>query len=276
MANNEVLTHAAFSAFELHPIMLEHIERSRSFFGVAKKDFRIVDWGCGRGKFVLWLREHGYDAVGVDVDRRPFQNGAELFASRGYRIDDCLHVLDPGGRAPFPNASFHFVISYQVLEHIEDLNAAAAEWARVTVGGGAGFHIFPPHRRLVEVHLFMPFVHWLPKNAARKWLIGLFVLGGIEPRWSRMQTWREKQRMYYNFSVRETFYRAPAAIRGVLAVNGLETEFVDLDRWRVTRKLAERVGSSAASKLVRFWSMNFGADLGLATSRSALSTIDFG
>jgi hypothetical protein len=72
--------------------------------------------------------------------------------------------MDPSGRAPFPDGCFHALISYQVLEHIEDLAAAAAEWARLTAGGGAGFHIYPPHFRLVEAHLFMPFVHWLPRT----------------------------------------------------------------------------------------------------------------
>jgi 2-polyprenyl-3-methyl-5-hydroxy-6-metoxy-1,4-benzoquinol methylase len=111
MSDTDLLTQREFDGFKPHPIMVDHIERSRASFGVPKMDFRIVDWGCGRGALVLWLRDRGYDTVGVDID---------------------------------PHA---------------------------------------PHLRLVEAHLFMPFVHWLPKNAAHKWLIGLFVLAGIEPRW---------------------------------------------------------------------------------------------
>lgn len=251
MSNNDLLTQREFSFFKPHPIMVDHIERCRSFFGVPKKDFRIVDWGCGRGVLVLWLRERGYDAVGVDINPKAFQNGAALFASKGYPVDGCLYALDPCGSAPFPDASFHFVISYQALEHIEDLEAASAEWARVTADGGAGFHIYPPHLRLVEAHLFMPFVHWLPKNAARKWLIGFFVLAGVEPRWwpNQKVSWKEKQRVYYKYSVGETFYRTPAAIRGVLAAQGLEMEFVDVGGGR------------------RRWFMNFRGDVGLATTR---------
>jgi hypothetical protein len=45
----------------------------------------------------------------------------------------------------------------------------------------------------------MPFIHWLPKNAARRCLIGLFVLLRIEPDWwlSKRMRWGEKVRRYY-------------------------------------------------------------------------------
>jgi hypothetical protein len=80
-------------------------------------------------------------------------------------------------------------------------------------------------------------------------------------------SWKEKQRCYYRYRVAETFYRTPAAIDGVLAAHGLTTEFVDVDGWRPSRKLAERLGLSTSSRLVRSWSMNCGGDVGLATRR---------
>ena len=269
LSNNDLLTEPEFSSFTPHPLIMEHLERSRASLGVPRRDFRIVDWGCGRGALVLWLREHGYDVVGVDIDQTALQKGAALFESRGHLVEDCLRVLDPLGRAPFPDASFHFVTSYQVVEHIEDLDAASAEWARLTADGGAGLHIYPPHLRPIEPHLFMPFVHWLPKNAARKWLIGLFVLAGVEPHWWPNQTksWKEKQRVYYHYSAGETFYRRPAAIRDVLAAQGLQSQFVDAEPSRWNRKLAARLGLSPASKVVSAWYLNYSADVGLATSR---------
>jgi SAM-dependent methyltransferase len=269
MSNNDCLTRAEYDAYRPHPLMVEHIERCRSAFGVARRDFRIVDWGCGRGKLVLWLREQGYHAVGVDLDPGPFANGADLFRAAGYRVDECLHPLDAGGRAPFPDSSFHFVTSWQTLEHVRDLGAVAAEWSRLTMDRGRGFHIFPPHRRIVEGHLFMPFVHWLPGNAARRWLIGAFVSLGIEPDWwpgARVGRSR-KVGTYYRYSIEQTFYRAPRAVRDCLAASGFGTEFVDVEGGSRGRALARRwLGAGASSSLIRYWYLNHGRNVGLATT----------
>ena len=55
------------------------------------KDLRVLDWGCGRGRAVAWLRERGFDACGVDIDRKVLRNGHELF--RGHEtpklLSDC-------------------------------------------------------------------------------------------------------------------------------------------------------------------------------------------
>ncbi len=107
MSNNDPLTQAEFDSYRPHPIMIDHIEQCRSGFGVAKEDFRILDWGCGRGKLVLWLRERGYAAVGVDIDPKPFANSADVFRSKGYLVEKCLHCLGPQGTAPFADSLFH-------------------------------------------------------------------------------------------------------------------------------------------------------------------------
>jgi SAM-dependent methyltransferase len=269
MSNDDPLTQAEFAAYRPPPIMIDHIERCRSGFNVAKRDFRIVDWGCGRGKLVLWLRERGYEAVGVDIDPKPFANGADLFRSKGYVLEECLHAWDSTNTTPFADSSFHFVTSWQTLEHVRDLQRVAAEWSRLTMDKGGGFHIYPPHRRIVEGHLFMPFVHWLPKNAARRWLIGAFVLVGVEPNWwpNKRVGWREKVRTYYGYSVNETFYRAPEVVRGDLALHGFDTEVVDVQPHGLGKKLAQQcMGARLSSSLIRSWYMSYGNDLGLATT----------
>ena len=114
-----------------------------------------------------------------------------------------------------PANFFHFVFTHYVLEHVADIDAVTREIARVTAPGGCGFHVYPGKLRPIEPHLFMPLVHWLPKNLSRKWMIGAFVACGIEPRWGWLAeaTRGRKTQAYYEFCNNETFYRSFRDVR---------------------------------------------------------------
>lgn len=59
-------------------------------------------------------------------------------------------------RLPFPDATFDYVISCQVLEHVQDYSTVLAELARVTKKSGVGYHEFPSRYRLIEGHIYVP------------------------------------------------------------------------------------------------------------------------
>lgn len=273
MGNWDLLTEAELDSYKVHPFMLDRIESHRSRLGTGRAAFRILDFGCGRGKLVLWLREHGYDAVGVDLDPRPFEFGAGLYRSRGQQPESCLFPLDGAGRSPFPDSSFDFVVSSEVLEHVDDLGRVVAELRRVTRAGGEGFHLYPPHRRPVEPHLFMPLVHWLPKGWWRRQLIAAYVLLGVEPFWwpRDAKPRRERVAEYYDYSVRETFYRRPAVLRSAFRDGGFETSLVDVETELELRTRLARIGLGPSSPLIRAWATTFGDDVGLATRLSKAS-----
>lgn len=50
---------------------------------------RVLDVGCGAGRFMLWLRERGHDVVGVDI------SPGAIEACRAQGLDDA-HVLSVG------------------------------------------------------------------------------------------------------------------------------------------------------------------------------------
>ena len=111
------------------------------------------------------------------------------------------HYHRAHGQTDLPANFFHFVFTHYVLEHVADIEAVTREIARVTAPGGCGFHVYPGQLRPIEPHLFMPFVHWLPKNVTRKWAIAAFVACGIEPRWGWLAAAPvgEKAEAYYQF-----------------------------------------------------------------------------
>lgn len=90
---------------------------------------RVLDVGCGEGRFCRMLAERGAIVTGVDPTV-PLIEAARTSDSRGdYRV--------AGGESlPFENATFDLVVSYLVLIDIPDFRGAIAEMARVVKPGG--------------------------------------------------------------------------------------------------------------------------------------------
>lgn len=69
-------------------------------------------------------------------------------------------------RLPFDDASFDYVVSQQVFEHVKDYAATLSELRRVMKPGGVGINIFfPPRMRIREGHVFVPFASILQHRA---------------------------------------------------------------------------------------------------------------
>jgi SAM-dependent methyltransferase len=108
---------------------------------VAAPGAKILDFGCGDGTVVRMLRARGLDAYGVDV-RWPGADFGDVEASElGH--EGLLRYYDEGGRLPFPDGMFDVIISDQVFEHVEPLEAAVRELERVAAPGAVAYHHFP-------------------------------------------------------------------------------------------------------------------------------------
>lgn len=89
-----------------------------------------LDLGCGEGRLTRELSSRGYDVVGVDASTA---------------LVDEARAVDPDGRydvasidaLPFEDGAAQLAVCVNVLPHVEDMHAAAAEVARVLAPGGA-------------------------------------------------------------------------------------------------------------------------------------------
>jgi SAM-dependent methyltransferase len=208
MSKHDILTEKEFSEYVPNKRVLYYLTDYSKTSGLKNSEINVLDWGCGRGKDVLWLREEGYNAFGVDIDPEPIQNGMNLFYMKGYN-ESVLNLIDHTAKTQFPDSFFHFIFSNQVFEHISDLELVATEFRRITAKGGVGYHVYPAHRYITERHLCMPFVHWLPKNRLRKYLIFAYVGLGQEPNWNELSDYNivRKTETYFKYSVNKTYYR---------------------------------------------------------------------
>ena len=116
---------------------------------VVAKDAPILDFGCGAGQRVYDLLDNGYlNAYGFDIQ--------DYLALRK-PADRAHFAIAADGRLPFPDASFAFVFSDQVFEHVLDQETAFREIYRVLQPGGCSVHVIPAKWQVIEPHIYVPF-----------------------------------------------------------------------------------------------------------------------
>ncbi|HWE35883.1 MAG TPA: class I SAM-dependent methyltransferase [Isosphaeraceae bacterium] len=88
---------------------------------------RVLDLGCGKGRFAQRLQGEGFDVVGLDLS-------AAMLAAAG----DLPRVRGSARRLPFASGSFDGVIAIEMFEHLhpDSIGAVLAEVRRVLRPGG--------------------------------------------------------------------------------------------------------------------------------------------
>lgn len=91
----------------------------------------MADVGCGRGGFVNWMAQDGWEqeCCGVDVDARSLPDSTQSRANVSFHDGNCLSL-------PFADGRLELLTYFHVLEHIRDLSSLLTEAARVLVEGG--------------------------------------------------------------------------------------------------------------------------------------------
>src|ERR1700710_1848346 len=101
-------------------------ERRRALLlAEARPGERVLDLGCGAGRFVAALQEAGADPVGVDIAE------AALERARRNVPGAELHAFGPDGAIPLEDASVDLVWCSEVLEHVPDTARLLSEARRV-------------------------------------------------------------------------------------------------------------------------------------------------
>jgi SAM-dependent methyltransferase len=107
----------------------------------ARPGERVLDLGCGAGRFVAALRDAGADPVGIEV--------AEAALERARRVapDADLRLAEPDGALPLEHGSIDLVWCSEVLQHVPDTSHLLLEVRRVLRRGGRLLFTVPYHGR---------------------------------------------------------------------------------------------------------------------------------
>jgi SAM-dependent methyltransferase len=129
---------------------------------------RVLDVGAGQGGCLIELLARGADAVGVE----PFDEFAEVARLRldAAGFDRQRLVQSRGEELPFPDDSFDYAISLQVLEHVADPGAILTELYRVLKPGARVFIACENYLSFREQHYKMRWFPLLPKALGVRYL----------------------------------------------------------------------------------------------------------
>jgi len=91
------------------------------------RGLRVLDAGCGTGRYTAWLLDHGAQVIGIDTSPAMLRYAQERTDGRAeLRLADLSHPLDF-----LSDAAFDLVLSALVIHYVEDIDALFAEFRRV-------------------------------------------------------------------------------------------------------------------------------------------------
>lgn len=116
-----------------------HVDMMCEFAGIGPGD-RVLEVGCGMGRYTLLLAERGVAVEGLDLSSQLLE---QLQAYNGGRYDIPVHAYDILDCPPSMESAFDAVIGFFVLHHVHDVEACLAALARLVRPGGSEAFLEP-------------------------------------------------------------------------------------------------------------------------------------
>lgn len=96
---------------------------------LLKANDKILEIGCGIGSVVFELSKQGHDITGVDISREAIAYGLKKY-------DDIKLQVQAAEVLPYEDQSFDIVLSFDLFEHIAQIDRHVSEVSRVLRAGG--------------------------------------------------------------------------------------------------------------------------------------------
>lgn len=94
-----------------------------------KADDRILEVGCGVGTIVNWLGQKGYNACGSDISETAIDYGRRKYPGIELTVESAQELCRQDG-------AFDAVLSFDVFEHLFDIDKHLQEVNRILKPGG--------------------------------------------------------------------------------------------------------------------------------------------
>lgn len=124
--SERLLPECAMCSQEAYLVYLRHLfaySATSQFFSARGC---LLDVGCGEGYGAQFLARQGYAVIGIDIDPHVIAH-----ASHKYGAEQCEFRVTTGTAFPFADEYFDGVVSFQVIEHVQDERTFLKEIVRV-------------------------------------------------------------------------------------------------------------------------------------------------
>ncbi|MGK7887254.1 MAG: class I SAM-dependent methyltransferase [Crocosphaera sp.] len=229
---------------------------ARRLQSISKREkIAVLDMGCGDGTVLEYLFDYGYDLYGYDFPQYQESLQKKLEQYFGQEFEKHIHFMKDERLIPFNDNSFDVIYANQVFEHVQFLESMISECSRVLKPGGILLSNFPLATHPIELHLKIPFAHWLPPGNLRTQYLYLFYVLGLRPKQKGVLP---LQQAINNdeYLKNQTYYRFMNEIQGLgeyyFEKVELETNLfvkAKLDMMLVSSKVTDRLISSFVNKI---------------------------
>lgn len=175
---------------------------------VDLKNKKMLEIGCGFGSFVLTARTKGLDCYAVDPDFASADVTRKRLQQNGF--DPTVIVMGCGESLPFDNESFDVIVSFHVLEHVNEPAQVLEECIRALKPNGYLYIIVPNYNFFWEGHYGLIWLPLFPKRIAKIYV----KMCGRSP--------------HFLDSIR---YITPNLLKSLLEKNNVEIKDLSISRW---------------------------------------------
>ena len=110
--------------------------------GLFNENIKILEIGCGAGRLTNYLTQKRFNTVGIDISSTLITEGC-------IHYPDAIIFIASGGDMPIKDFTFDIVLSFDVLEHIPDVDTHINEVRRILKPGG--FYLLQTPNKLTNV-----------------------------------------------------------------------------------------------------------------------------
>jgi ubiquinone/menaquinone biosynthesis C-methylase UbiE len=193
----------------------------------------VLDLGClNGGRGIAWFEKFKMASItGIDVVQE-YIDSAIQFAK--LKQANAHYVVAKGEKLPFANDKFDAIVTFDVLEHVQNLETTLEECYRVLRPNGVVCLVFPGYYHPVEHHLNLvtklPFIHYFFSGKAL-----------TQAYYEILQERGEEATWYYRSSPDLKYWEKGNTINGT-TVAGFH-QLIEKQNWNILLRARKPIGS---------------------------------